>query len=398
MHQGGFCSETQGDPTLDFAWIQSLSALVRADQISATTLTPARCRSRRTTWSATARRSPAGRISGTDELATSCIPVCIRVDRCAGYRRNRLGRNVSFTFTARNVENEKIQERPQRKGAPRSFRPSASTLVEPPGLELLSRAPSAFISGMPFSLRDRSLPQRLVLIIALFGAVFAPVAAAASATSEENADKRWAQYEPSFKAFAEQDTARPPVKGGILFVGSSIFRQWTTVVGQLAPLPVLNRAFGGSRTGDQVARFDQLVPVYAPKVIVYYCGSNDLKAGPVPEDPAAIFARFREFSERARKFNPSIRLIFASSTRSPDRVGRWEQVDHYNALARAHCAATPGHVFVDLNPALVDSNGHPRLDLYKDDKLHFHPPAYVEFTRIIKPVLERVWREVEAKP
>jgi len=251
---------------------------------------------------------------------------------------------------------------------------------------------------MTFSLRDRALLHRLVIVIAFFGAGFAPVAAAAPATSEESAAKRWARYEPSFKTFAEQDAARPPMKGGILFVGSSIFRQWTTVPEQMAPLPVLNRAFGGSRTGDQVARFDQLVPVYSPKVIVYYCGSNDLKAGPVPEDPAMIFARFREFSERARNFNPSIRLVFASSTRSPDRVGRWEQVDHYNALARAHCAGTPGHVFVDLNPALVDADGHPRLDLYKDDKLHFHPPAYVEFTRIIKPVLARVWAEVETKP
>ena len=93
----------------------------------------------------------------------------------------------------------------------------------------------------------------------------------------DDAAKRWEQYEPSFKAFAEQDAAKPFAKGGILFVGSSIFRQWTTVADQMAPLPVLNRAFGGSRTGDQLARFDQLVPRYAPRIVVYYCGSNDLK-------------------------------------------------------------------------------------------------------------------------
>jgi len=62
--------------------------------------------------SETAGRSPVGRISGTNGPATSCIPAYIRVDLGAGYRRNRLGRNVSFTFTARNVENEKIKERP----------------------------------------------------------------------------------------------------------------------------------------------------------------------------------------------------------------------------------------------------------------------------------------------
>lgn len=218
------------------------------------------------------------------------------------------------------------------------------------------------------------------------------------AADGDEAAKRWKQYEPSFKAFAEADRANPPRKGGILFVGSSIFRQWTTVAEQMAPLPVLNRAFGGSRTADQVARFDQVVPPYAPKVIVYYCGSNDLKAGPMPEDPAAIFARFRTFSERVRAFDPTTWIIFASATRSPDRVARWEQVDHYNALVRAYCAATPRHRFIDLNPALVDGQGHPRLDLYREDKLHFHPPAYVAFTAVIKPVLERVWAEANATP
>lgn len=215
------------------------------------------------------------------------------------------------------------------------------------------------------------------------------------AHAADEAAKRWAQYESSFKAFADADRVNPPKPGGILFVGSSIFRQWTNVAGQMAPLPVLNRAFGGSRTGDQLARFDQLVLRYAPKVIVYYCGSNDLKATP-PDAPDVIFGRFREFSGRVRAKFPATRIVFVSSTRSPDRVARWEQVDHYNGLVRAYCAATPHHTFVDVNPALVDPDGRPRIELYKEDKLHFYPPAYEAFTAILKPVLEQVWAEANS--
>lgn len=209
------------------------------------------------------------------------------------------------------------------------------------------------------------------------------------------ADARWAQYEPSFKAFAEADAKTPPAAGGILFVGSSIFRQWTNVAEQMAPLPVLNRAFGGSRTGDQLARFAQLVPRYRPKIVVYYCGSNDLKAGDTTEDPVAIFARFREFAEKVHAFDPAIRLIYVASFRSPDRVPRWEHVDHYNALARAYCAADPRRAFVDLNPLIVDDAGHPRLELYRDDKLHYHPPAYDRFAAKLRPVLEQAWQEAK---
>ncbi|MEI6107122.1 MAG: GDSL-type esterase/lipase family protein [Opitutae bacterium] len=241
------------------------------------------------------------------------------------------------------------------------------------------------------------MPRWPLLALFILSATL-PLAFSATQAPEENAAQRWARFEPEFKAFAEADRATPPRKDGILFVGSSIFRQWTNVAEMMAPLPVLNRAFGGSRTGDQLARFAQVVPPYAPKVIVYYCGSNDLKAGDVTEDPALIFARFREFSERVRATRPTTRIIFVSSTRSPDRVARWTHVDHYNALARAYCAATPGHTFVDVNPALVDAAGQPQLELYKDDKLHFHPPAYVAFTAIIKPVLEQVWQQVQAVP
>jgi lysophospholipase L1-like esterase len=203
------------------------------------------------------------------------------------------------------------------------------------------------------------------------------------------------RFQEAIDAFQAADRAQPPPRGGILFVGSSIFRQWTTVAEQMAPLPVTNRAFGGSRTQDQLDRFEQVVLPCAPRVIVYYCGSNDLKAE-APDDPAVIFARFRQFSERARAALPGVRIVFVSSNRSLDRVPRWTQVDHYNALARAYCAATPGHTFIDINPALVDANGQPRVELYRDDRLHFHPPAYVEFTRIIKPVLTDLWSQVTA--
>ena len=217
-------------------------------------------------------------------------------------------------------------------------------------------------------------------------------AALAQVARTDEAAKRWAQYESSFAAFAEADRAHPPAKGGILVVGSSIFRQWTNVAEQMAPLPVLNRAFGGSRTSDQLARFDQVVLPYAPKVILYYCGSNDLKMAQA-DSPDVIFERFRAFSQRVRAVLPETRVIYVSSTRSPDRVERWEQVDRYNALALAYCAATPHHTYIDINPALVDAEGRPRLALYKADKLHFHPESYDEFARIIKPVLNRVWAD-----
>ena len=202
-------------------------------------------------------------------------------------------------------------------------------------------------------------------------------------------------FDSEIRAFAESDRSHPPQPGGILFVGSSIFREWTNVAAMMSPLPVSNRAFGGSRTADQLTRFDQVVVPHAPRIIVYYCGSNDLKAGDAPAD---IFARFKAFSERVRERFPQTHLVYVSSTRAPDRVKRWEQVDHYNALVRAYCSQTPLREFIDINPVLVDDQGHPRLDLFRSDRLHFHPQAYQEFAGVIRPVLEHIWAKQAGVP
>ena len=73
----------------------------------------------------------------------------------------------------------------------------------------------------------------------------------------DNPAQRLERYEPAFKSFAEADQAKPVAKGGILLVGSSIFRLWVDAAEQMALLAVLNRAFGGSRVADQLARFER---------------------------------------------------------------------------------------------------------------------------------------------
>ena len=77
---------------------------------------------------------------------------------------------------------------------------------------------------------------------------------------------------------AKLAAAPAPAPGGILMVGSSIFRKWTNCVSDLAPLPVRNRAFGGSQTKDQLYFFDQIVPSSRAALVVWYCGSNDVNA------------------------------------------------------------------------------------------------------------------------
>lgn len=241
--------------------------------------------------------------------------------------------------------------------------------------------------------RERRILRDLCAFALLLAVLLPRLEAAGKAPPLPEAERRWAAYEKYFQDFTKRDIEHPPAQGEILFVGSSIFRRWDWVDKQMAPLPVLNRAFGGSRTSDQLARFEQVVPPYAPKVIVYYCGSNDIKVRP----PAEIAANFRIFVDRVHAGLPRTRILYASILRAPQKQDRWGDVDAANKLIRDYCATDPRLAFIDINPAVFDKDGQPRLDLYLEDKLHYLPPAYDSFAAIIKPVLEQTWREVTAE-
>src|SRR5688572_4050919 len=84
------------------------------------------------------------------------------------------------------------------------------------------------------------------------------IATVASAAAQAPAGQT-ISHQAAIATFAEQDRTSPPPKEGILFIGSSIFRQWSNVTEHMAPLPVFNRAFGGSRTWEVLHYMDQVV-------------------------------------------------------------------------------------------------------------------------------------------
>jgi lysophospholipase L1-like esterase len=172
--------------------------------------------------------------------------------------------------------------------------------------------------------------------------------------------------------------------GPIVFVGSSIFHRWTALSTQMAPLPIVNVAFDGAQTDDLLRLVDSRVVPYKPRVVAYYCGSNDVDAG---ESAEAIVDRIRQFMVRVRTALPDVRIVFVSVIRAPEKQNRWDVVDDVNHRIRAYAAGTKGIEFVDVNPLLFSADGTPRFDLYLSDQLHFRPKAYEGFAAAIKPVL-----------
>lgn len=225
----------------------------------------------------------------------------------------------------------------------------------------------------------------------LAGVAHAQAAAAPAASVASPFDV--ARFEADIVAYEAADRTAPPPQGGILFVGSSIFRQWTGLQAHMAPLPVFSRAFGGSRTAEQLHYMHRIVLPYRPRVIVYYCGSNDVNAG---ETADAIAARYERFSERVRVALPGTRVYFASIIKAPQKRDRWDVVHAANARVREYSARTAGRFFIDLHPVLEEAPGQPRMNLYLPDQLHYLPVAYDRLTDAIKPTLAAAWAQLQA--
>ena len=173
---------------------------------------------------------------------------------------------------------------------------------------------------------------------------------------------------------------------GIVFAGSSILRRWTALTTQMAPLPIVNVSLDGASTYDLLSILGPRVIPRKPKVVVYYGGSNDVDVG---ESAEAIVGRVVQFNDRLKAALPEARLVFVSVNRSPDHEDLWPVIDDINQQMHAYAMTHPLVDFVDVNPALFNRDGSPRIDVYMPDQRHLRRPAYEDLAGILKPVLVR---------
>lgn len=231
------------------------------------------------------------------------------------------------------------------------------------------------------------MPLRVIALLTLLlmsGCRLAPYPAPAAA---------W--YEESIREFEAADLASPPPPGQVLFIGSSSIRLWKTLARDMHPAPVINRGFGGSKTGEVLAVFDRVVPVCRPAAIVYYCGDNDL--GTDNTDSVAVAENFIAFDRRARALWPDVQVFFIAIKASPARWSNWPAMERANALIRDYAQRTPGVMYLDtVTPTLIAGDGpalRPDPSLFEQDGLHLNPKGYAVWASVIRGPVVRAWTE-----
>jgi lysophospholipase L1-like esterase len=196
------------------------------------------------------------------------------------------------------------------------------------------------------------------------------------------AQRSTAKWETEIRAFEAGDRTNPPVKHGILFIGSSSIRLWKTLAKDFPGEPVINRGFGGSRIADSTALADRIIFPYEPRTIVFYAGDNDIAQGHTPEQVAADYQAFVQ-TVRARL--PDTRIAFISIKPSPIR---WNLRDRIESANRQIAAMKgDGLIFIDSYNAMLGADGKPRAEMFAADRLHMNATGYRLWTTLVKAQL-----------
>lgn len=177
------------------------------------------------------------------------------------------------------------------------------------------------------------------------------------------------------------ETSRPP-PCEVLFVGSSSIVFWTTLAQDMAPLPVINRGFGGSLIEYINRWFDQVVTPSHPRAIVFYAGENDVAAGKPPE---RVVADFDEFMGKKRAALGNTPVYFISLKPSKLRAWQMSLQAQVNDAVRKRATVQRDLYYIDVTSLMLE-DGKPK-DLYVEDRLHLSPQGYAIWTRAVRDAL-----------
>jgi lysophospholipase L1-like esterase len=200
----------------------------------------------------------------------------------------------------------------------------------------------------------------------------------------------WAQnqWEPAIRAFEAQDAQKPPPRNAVLFIGSSSIRWWRTSE-LFSGFPVINRGFGGALISDINYYVKRIVIPYKPKVIVFYCGYNDLFVG--KKSPEQVFNDFNSFVAAVHGSLPKTRIIFMSLTPGPSAWGSRQLLYEVNGKAKELSEKHENLFYADVATGMLNSKGVPDPNDYQEDGVHLTYKADIKWAALLRPTLKKVY-------
>ena len=193
-----------------------------------------------------------------------------------------------------------------------------------------------------------------------------------------------ARFEAELEAFARADAKSASPAGALLFVGSSTIRLWPSLARRFAPMPVIQRGFGGATLADVRRHHERLFLPHRPAGVILYAGENDIAEGAAAAEVVARWRRLRAALIGSAAGRAP--LVFVDLKPSPARAALWPRMREVNGRMRELDEDAPA-AFVATAGFVLDADGRPRPELFRDDGLHFNDRGYAQLTTAVRDAL-----------
>ncbi len=225
---------------------------------------------------------------------------------------------------------------------------------------------------------------RLFIFSVLLGGFLASCNVSRKYTAE--ASKTW---EKDILKFEQQDKSEKDPDNAIFFAGSSSIRLWSTLKEDVAPYPVIQRGFGGSKFSDLAVYAKRIIYPHQFRALVIF-EANDITGSKTDKSPEEVVKLFRNIVSTVRKKYADQPIFLLEITPTKSRWAVWPTVKQTNQMLKETCSKLHNTYFIETASAYLNNDGKPREELFIKDMLHQNHDGYIIWGDLVKKKLDDV--------
>jgi len=195
-------------------------------------------------------------------------------------------------------------------------------------------------------------------------------------------------WESDIRNFEQLDNCQKYPSDAIMFAGSSSIRLWDSIARDMAPYPVIQRGFGGSKLSDVCIYARRIIDPHPCRAIVLFV-ANDITGNKDDKTPEEVASLFRYLLRTIRKSHPLTPVFWIEVTPTASRWQVWPVIKKESTLIRNICSKNSNTYFIETSNAFLDKTGYPEKDLFRNDNLHLTQKGYDIWAELIKKALDR---------
>jgi glycerophosphoryl diester phosphodiesterase len=196
-------------------------------------------------------------------------------------------------------------------------------------------------------------------------------------------------WENDIQKFEQLDKSEHYPDNSILFTGSSSIRLWETLKKDMAPYPVIQRGFGGSKLSDFIVYADRIVSPHPCSAIVIFI-ANDITGAENDKSPAEVASLFRSSLKIIRKSHPKTPVFWIAVTPTPSRWKVWPKIKEASGLIKSICEKQKNTYYITTDYAFLDESGQPIRKYFRTDMLHLNAEGYEVWNGVIKKEISKI--------